>query len=210
MSVQAIIFDLDNCLSPADQVGAELFQPAFDAIRAANQKTLSEAALDRAFADIWRLPLDVVAQTHRFSAAMYGAGSQAFESLQVRRPMAGYGDLEVLAELPAQRFLVTSGFRRLQESKVRALGIAPLFDGIYVDDISDPGRPGKGGLFERILAEQGLEPGRVLVVGDNPASEIAAGNRLGMRTVQILRPGVPFGANASNHISKLEELKALL
>lgn len=38
--------------------------------------------------------------------------------LEVTTPMQGYGDLDVLKELPVQRFLVTSGFRRLQESKI--------------------------------------------------------------------------------------------
>lgn len=40
----------------------------------------------------------------------------------------------------------------------------------------------------------------VLVVGDNPDSEIEAGNRLGLRTVQVLRPGVPRGNNATHYI----------
>jgi hypothetical protein len=32
---KALIFDLDNCLAPANAVGEELFEPAFDAIRTA-------------------------------------------------------------------------------------------------------------------------------------------------------------------------------
>jgi hypothetical protein len=33
---KAIIFDLDGCLAAADEVGEQLFRPAFAAIRAAN------------------------------------------------------------------------------------------------------------------------------------------------------------------------------
>jgi putative hydrolase of the HAD superfamily len=65
-------------------------------------------------------------------------------------------------------------------------------------------------LFARILSDHDLHPAHVLVVGDSAESEIAAGNRLGMRTVQILRPGVPCAANASLHISGLVDLHALL
>ena len=54
------------------------------------------------------------------------------------------------------------------------------------------------------------EPESVLVVGDNPDSEIQAGNALGMRTVQILRPGIPRGDNATYYIQTLAELKALV
>jgi putative hydrolase of the HAD superfamily len=49
-----------------------------------------------------------------------------------------------------------------------------------------------------------------MVVGDNPDSEIVAGNRLGMKTVQVLRPGVPRGDNATAHINSLNELGELL
>ena len=34
---KAIIFDLDSCLAAADEVGDQLFAPAFAAIRAANE-----------------------------------------------------------------------------------------------------------------------------------------------------------------------------
>jgi putative hydrolase of the HAD superfamily len=42
----------------------------------------------------------------------------------------------------------------------------------------------------------GLSPEEVVIVGDNPDSEIEVGNRLGIRTVQILRPGA-FGEHAT-------------
>ena len=48
------------------------------------------------------------------------------------------------------------------------------------------------------------------MVGDNPDSEIEAGNRLGIKTVQILRPGVPRGDNATYYVQTLTELKAIL
>ena len=34
---KAIIFDLDSCLAAADEVGEQVFAPAFAAIRAANE-----------------------------------------------------------------------------------------------------------------------------------------------------------------------------
>jgi len=47
------------------------------------------------------------------------------------------------ARIAVPRFLVTSGFRRLQESKVQALGIGKLLTGIYVDAIDEPRPRGK-------------------------------------------------------------------
>ena len=76
-----------------------------------------------------------------------------------------------------------SGFRRLQESKIRALGIAPLFTAIYVDAIDQPGYRGKQKIFEGTLDEYRLQSDQVLIVGDDHDSEIAIGVRLGIRTV---------------------------
>lgn len=207
--IKAIIFDLDNCLAAADEVGRQLLAPAFAAIRQANRGTVTEAALEDAFEECWRSAFDDVATKHGFSEEMRAAGWRALVQTEVKGTMRGYGDLGVLAQLPVQRFLVTSGFLRLQQSKINALGIAPLFAGIHIDAIDHPDRPGKQELFRRILETQALEKSEVLIVGDNPRSEIEAGNRLGLTTVQILRPGVSRTGAARHHIQTLEELMPL-
>jgi FMN phosphatase YigB (HAD superfamily) len=208
--IKAIIFDLDNCLAPADEIGRDLLEPMFVAIRRANKGHLSTAILERALAECWRSPLDAVAHEHGFSDEMLAAGWEVAHRLAITVPMRGYPDLHVLTELPATLFLVTTGFRRLQESKIDALGFRERFEGVYVDAIDEPGRTGKRQIFQEILAQHGLDPPSVLVVGDNPASEIAAGNRLGIPTVQILRPGVARSANATHHVDGLDALRRLM
>lgn len=208
--IKAIIFDLDNCLASAREPGEALFQPAFDAIRAAAGHAFPEPALRAAFQDIWSHPFNWVAERHRFTNEMREAGWRVFQTLEVNTPMRGYGDLEVLGRLPLRRFLVTSGFRRLQESKIRALNLGLRVTGYHIDAIDEPNRPGKRALFERILKQFEFLPSEVLVVGDNPESEIAAGNALGIRTVQTLRPGVERTNAATYHIESLNELPALI
>lgn len=208
--IKAIIFDLDNCLMPARAVGESLYQPAFDAIRAANSGTLPEKELNDAFDECWSSALDAVAGKYGFSPGMLAAGWKVFETLEVSGPITGYGDLQVLAELPVLKFLVTSGFRKLQQSKIDALGLERYFDGIDVDAIDAEDRLGKQAIFARILDTHHLNPTEVIVVGDNEASEIEAGNRLGILTVQTLRPGVVATELVSNHIHSLAELKAIL
>ena len=210
MAINAVIFDLDNCLSAADEVGKSLFEPAFEAIRRANQGKLPAKTLEAAFSDCWYHSLDFVAARHGFSKAMLDAGWAELATLEVTTPMSGYPDLGILKEINARRFLVTSGFRRLQESKVRALGIHPLFREVLIDAIDDPDRKGKQQIFSDIMESYRLTPAQVLVVGDNPDSEIAAGNRLGIKTVQILRPGVLRCRSASCHIDGLDGLKQLM
>jgi FMN phosphatase YigB (HAD superfamily) len=210
MGIKAIIFDLDNCLAPATAVGEDLYAPAFAAIRAANAGTVPADALDAAFTEMWRTPFDRVAATYGFSTAMFDAGWQIFRAMELASPMHDYGDLEGLADLPVQRFIVTSGFRRLQESKIAALNLKSLCAEILVDAIDEPERLGKEGLFRGILERHCLQPDEVLVVGDSAESEIAAGTRLGIRTVQTLRRGVTKTDTATFHVHSLRELKALL
>lgn len=209
-TIKAIIFDLDNCLCAASAVGEDLVAPAFAALRAANHGHLDDAALEHAIAQCWYTAFDAVAQVHGFSQAMIDAGNAAFSRLEVSTPLVGYADLHVVRELPAARFLVTSGYRRLQESKVRALQIGDWFDAVIVDAIDEAGHPGKQAIFERILAAGGWSASEVMVVGDNPISELAAGRNLGMITVQTLRPGVQRCADVSRHIHSLEELRPLI
>ena len=208
--IKTAIFDLDSCLAAADEVGQELFAPAFAAIRVANDGNVPEEKLQAAFSECWRIAFDAVADKYGFTGPMRAAGWRVFRETEVAGPMHGYEDLAVLKELPVQRFLVTSGFRRLQESKVRALGFADWFAGVFIDAIDEPDRRRKYTIFQDLLSAHRLQPNEVLVVGDNPDSEIEVGNRLGMTTVQILRPGVPRGNNAAHVINGLAELKPLI
>ena len=210
MKKTAIIFDLDNCLAPATAVGEALLEPAFDAVRAVNRGLLDPGRLEKAFADCWIHAFDWVARMHGFSSEMRDAGWAVMRTLEVHAPMTGYSDLGILQELEARRFLVTSGFRRLQSSKVRALGIEPSFERVAVDAIDEPERIGKQAIFERILADFGLSVDEVLVVGDNAESKIAAGNRLGIMTIQTLRPGVNFSPQATGHVESIAALKPFL
>ena len=190
MIVLAIIFDLDNCLAPSDEPGRGLLEPVFAAIRAANHGRLTVEQVEAAFRDCWRYGFDKVAAKHGFPEEMRDAGWRAFAGIEVGVPMRGYGDLELLPRLGDRRFLVTSGFRRLQESKVRALGIAHLFDEVVIDALDEPGRRGKEAVFADLLARYRLVPADVIVVGDDPESELAAASRLALRPVQMVRPGI--------------------
>ncbi len=208
--IRAIIFDLDNCLAAADEPGEALYAAAFAAMRAENRGRLSERELEVAFADMWRHPLDWVAERHGFSAEMRAAGWKEFLKTEVTTPMRGYGDLEELGRLDVKKFLVTSGFRRLQESKIRALGVERWMDECHVDAIDEAERRFKRGWFEDMVERHALRPEDVAVVGDSAASELAAGRELGMRTIQILRPGVERSEDVDAHVRGLGELRGVL
>ena len=208
--MHAIIFDLDNCLAPADEVGHQLLEPVFVAVRDANEGALASETLGAAFQDCWVHAFDHVAKRYGFTDRMHDAGWRVFREIEVTQPMSGYGDLDLLPSLGERRFLVTSGFRRLQESKVRALGIASAFDAVIVDAIDEPNRRGKERIFADLMADACLEAGDTLVVGDNPESELAAARRLGLGSAQLLRPGVVPASDVTVRVRDLAELRQWL
>ena len=207
--MRALIFDLDNCLARSDEPGRELLEPVFRAVRETNRGRLSEEELQAAFDECWVRAFDAVAREHGFSDEMREAGWREFARVEVTVPMRGYGDLDLLPELGDRRFLVTSGFRRLQESKVRALGVADVFDEVVIDALDEPGRRGKERVFTDLLGRHRLDPGDVVVVGDDPGSELASARQLGLRAVQTVRPGIEPAPDL-DHVRNLRELKALL
>lgn len=208
--MEALIFDLDNCLCAARAVGESCFAPAFAAIRAATPSGFDLRILRRVERDCWTHDFESVCSKHGLTPAMRQAGYEAFSAVEVRTRIAGYGDLPLLPSLPGRKFLVTSGFSRLQQSKVRALGLANAFERVFVDAIDLPPRQGKLRIFESILAAGPWAPPDVWVVGDNPESELAAGRALGCTTVQMVRPGVAIDAQARHHVRGLRALRALL
>lgn len=145
-----------------------------------------------------------VAGTYGLTPPMVDAGWQALSRLEFA--LQGYPDLSVVGSVPGERFLVTSGFRRLQESKIRALGIAACFSEIFVDAIDSPARKGKRALFAEILGKYRFPIRDVVVVGDNPESELAAARSLGLIAVRILRPGVVRSEVATHHVTDLSGL----
>lgn len=204
--IKAIVFDLDNCLSAADQI-PEVLEPVFSVIRQAN--CFSSEQLDAVILDLWRHPLDWVMQKHGFSADLQAKVWEAYKGLELPRPMRGYSDIGLLSTFEQKLFLVTSGFRRLQESKIQSLALGRYCE-VRIDAIDEPNRKGKQPIFTEILAENQLAPDEVLVVGDNPDSELQAANNLNIPSVQILRPGVPKGLNARYYVSDLTDLFRLI
>jgi putative hydrolase of the HAD superfamily len=208
--VHTLIFDLDNCLCSARAVGESCFSPAFAAIRAAAPSGFAPTQLRRVFRDCWTHDFEAVCTKHALTVEMRQAGFAAFADAEVRKPIEGYGDLPRLAALPGRKFLVSSGFTRLQTSKVRALGLAGVFERVVIDAIDSPPRKGKQHIFEELLSAVGVSAGEAWVIGDNAESELAAGRHLGCRTVQTLRPGVVVDPHAQHHVRGLRELRTLL
>jgi FMN phosphatase YigB (HAD superfamily) len=212
--IRAAVFDLDNTLFDSTTVPAEALAPAVAAVRRANvgPAALPPDVLEAALLAAQRFGFLHVADTYGVPAFLRTAWRDAYRSLFLERAaLVPYPDvMPVLPTLHVIRLLLTTGFRRMQESKIAALRIGHLFDGIYIDTLDGGGSPHKRPLLEEILHTRRLAPSELLVIGDSADNEIAAGNALGAITVQVLRPGVQRTDTARHHLATLTELPGLI
>ena len=206
----AVIYDLDNTIFPTQSIPETTFQPVFDAIKKANEGLLSKSCLEKAFIDLWHRPIDVVATEYGFSDQMIAAGKSALINTDYKFTLSPFDDFQVIKKIPGKRILVTTGITKLQQAKINSLFKAGDFDEVIIDDPYQNNRLGKEKIFASIAERLQLCPEQVWVIGDNPDSEIAAGNALGMVTVQILRPGIVRSNGAEHVITSFYELKDLV
>jgi FMN phosphatase YigB (HAD superfamily) len=112
----------------------------------------------------------------------------AFFTLPVDKLTLFPGTLPVLRGLKqrgARIFVVSFGDPEIQHDKVKALGLdrEASIDRVFYADTAH--LVTKEAIFRSILRRAEHDPGRVLVVGDRPSSEIRAGKSLGMHTVRL-------------------------
>lgn len=212
MSVKGWIFDLDICLLDTARLGREtdFFAPVLDIVRSLPLPPEQRAHL-RELLRVW--PFEDIVREMALSDDLAGPVRQAYRQVEIlpSMPIHDYGDTDVLADLSGTKILVTTGYQKLQSSKIACLGIAPLFSHVAIDLIDDPAvRRGKKAIFADFMAELCWLPEEVVVVGDNPASELAAGQALGAITVQTVRSGVVPWSGADYRITHLAELRDLI
>lgn len=84
-------------------------------------------------------------------------------------------------------YLVTDGHKIVQQRKIEALGIAPLFRRVFITHRYGI-RHAKPSLhcFERIRGLERAEWRDIVYVGDNPAKDFVALNAAGAQTVRLL------------------------
>jgi putative hydrolase of the HAD superfamily len=98
---------------------------------------------------------------------------------------------DVLAELSDKYnlALLTDGFLPAQQLKVQALGIEKYFKCIiYTEQLGrDCWKPSPAG-FEKLLQTLNVKAETAMYVADNAEKDFIASNKLGMLTIQIVRP----------------------
>ena len=114
--------------------------------------------------------------------------------------------------------LLTDGFLPAQRLKVQALGIEKYFRTIlYTEELGrDSWKPSPAS-FEKIMQTLNAPPHSMAYVADNELKDFIAPNKLGMATIQLLRPSrihtqTSDAPNAKPHhtITQIADLPAIL
>ena len=94
---------------------------------------------------------------------------------------------DLLSHLAPPLYLVTDGHKLVQQQKVKALGIEPLFTKVFITHRYGV-RHAKPSThcFERIRARERCDWCDMVYVGDNPAKDFVNLTPLGVRTVRVL------------------------
>jgi putative hydrolase of the HAD superfamily len=204
MKKKAIIYDLDNTLFPVPSIGEELFKPVFDLIATSGDH---DADMDAIKQDMMRIPFRVVAEQFGFSKELSEKAIAIMEDIEYNKSIETFKDYSIIKQLPGERFLVTTGFRKMQASKVKNMGIAEDFIEFH---IVDPTITSKKEVFADILQRYNYRPEEVLVVGDDPDSELKAARELGIDTV-LYKPMQGVNTSGITYcINNYSELKDIL
>lgn len=206
--IKGIIFDLDMCILDTHSLLGSFFQPVLDAFHNSNLPAELKQKINH---QLWTNSLDDVIDMFSIPGDIAEKMREAYRTIEVPDGIKTFGDEEFLRDLPVKKILVTTGYRRFQETKIEKLGIDNLFDEIIIDalDYRDQ-RKGKKKIFEELLDKNRWDKNEVLVVGDNPMSELKAAKSLGIPTVQTLRPTIEKWEGSDYHINSFSELVSII
>lgn len=179
MKKKAIIVDLDNTIYLVSSIGEKLFKSLFQLI---TQSGDYKGDFNQLRSEIMRTPFQKVADAFHFGADLKSEGIKLLEEIEYNDTIEPVESYNYIRELPCKKFLVTTGFTKMQNSKIKQLALEKDFEKIFVIDPSLTTLTKKD-IFEKILADYGYTAENVLVVGDDIHSEIKAAQDLGIDTV---------------------------
>jgi putative hydrolase of the HAD superfamily len=223
--LSAVIFDLDDTLydeidycasgfravarhlagttGRADEPGC--FDALWEEFSSGNRKNTFDAALSRMGIDPDRSLVERLVEiyrTHEPEISLPGESRRVLDELGGLYPLA----------------LLTDGFLPAQELKVKALGLEDRFKHIiYTERLGrEFWKPSPVG-YEKLLSLLDVAPGQAAYVGDNERKDFISPNKMGLYTIQIVRPNrihtkpcEQQGGRAAAVIREIGELPAVL
>jgi putative hydrolase of the HAD superfamily len=180
---KALILDLDNTIYPVSSIADRLFADLFATLDQ-YAVIINSGDFDRVSRikdEMTRRPFQHIADEFSLNDEIRNKMVDTLRNITYDLPMSTFDDYHHVRSIPLDKFLVTTGFSKLQWSKVKMLGIEQDFKNIYIID-PDVSQQTKKDVFAEIMEMHSYGPGDLLVIGDDPESEIKAAKALGIDT----------------------------
>jgi putative hydrolase of the HAD superfamily len=204
MQKRALILDLDNTIFPVSSIGDTLFAPLFDLIKADEH---AAAKFDEIRKQVMRRPFQRVAEDFHFSKALTDKGIEILKGVSYTGRIEPFPDYSAIRKLTIDKFLVTTGFTKMQQSKVDAMQLQRDFKEIYIIDPVNTDKVKKD-VFAEIIERYNYDKSEVIVVGDDLHSEIKAAQDLGIDAVLYDKLGLYKNEKSVIRITDFAELAA--
>jgi putative hydrolase of the HAD superfamily len=176
---RVLILDLDNTIYPVSSVAQCLFNKFFFLLD--QEAAIDPSALTRSKDELTRRPFHDVADEFSFSPELRNKGIEILNNLTYDKPIVPFSDYDHIRKTNLDKFLVTTGFTKLQYSKIRQLGIENDFKEINIVDPEVSSKT-KVDIFKELMDKYNYPASDILVIGDDPQSEIRAAAALGIDT----------------------------
>jgi putative hydrolase of the HAD superfamily len=209
MENSSIILDLDYTIFPTNTINRKVVEPFFDDLSINLKNLFSKETIENIHIDLWKDSWDVVIEKYKIPKEVFLKSVKILENLELKLEISTYSDYQIMKDYKIDKFLVTTGLTSLQNLKIEALNIRYDFKEIIINDRLIETKT-KLDIFTELITKYKLLPERTFVIGDNPNSEIQAGNELKLKTIQILRENIIKGENAEYHINSFSELKNII
>ncbi len=206
MTKTNLFVDLDNTIYPVSSIGDALFQPVLELIK---KESILSYKIEVIKEDMMRRPFQKVAKDFNFSKSLTQEVLDRLAITTCKGPMHTFDDYGELSNLPQTKFLVTTGFTKMQQSKVRLLNIEDDFKEVHIVDPQQSSLTKKD-VFLDLINRFKLSKASVLVVGDDPNSELKAASELDLDIVLFDRIGRHPSYSDAPRITHFKELKAYL
>jgi len=205
---RALILDLDNTIYPVSSIADNLFAQLFktldqysDSINIGNTYRVTQIK-----DEMTRRPFQHVADKFQLDDELRNKMVDTLKNMTYDLPMQPFEDYKHIRSIPMDKFLVTTGFVKLQMSKIKMLSIEQDFKTIHIVD-PEVNNQTKKDVFAEIMKMHNFTSDELLVIGDDPESEIKAGTALGIDTF-LFDPADKYPYAVVTH--RFRELKDVL
>ncbi len=159
--------------------------------------------------EMTRRPFQFIVDKYELDKELNDIMVDTLRNMTYDLPMQPFEDYHHLKSIRLDKYLVTTGFTKLQTSKVIQLGISNDFKEIIIVD-PDVSNKTKKDVFADIMREHNYSPDDLLIIGDDPDSEIKAAIALGLDTFLFDPNGIYPDALFTHRSNDLKQVLNIL